>query len=114
MNVNGGPNFRDVEAMGKHNADRGLGRWTLALGVLVVVALVVASAFVFRGRDSLDNPPVEVADPVPTPATTCPQAVRVVTAASFMPVLNALAAELASGENCAQLIIEVVNGRAAL
>jgi len=51
--------------------------------------------------------------PSPAESPVCQTAVRVVTAASFAPVLSALAPALAAGEDCARLEVTIADGRAA-
>jgi hypothetical protein len=83
----------------------------LALVTMVVAACVVA-LLVWRSGGNQAGP-APASPTTPTPAPVCPTALAVVTAASFEPVLNAVAQRMATGENCARLEITAVDGRAA-
>jgi von Willebrand factor type A domain len=75
-------------------------RWVTAVGSVAVVgslALVVATMYGVRPA---------------APATGCPT-LRVVVAASFVPVLEALAPPVAAGPSCARLDITAADGRDA-
>jgi hypothetical protein len=54
--------------------------------------------------------PPRAADPPPPP---CPTGLRVVTAASYAPVVSAVAPALAAGSDCARLDVVVADGRGA-
>jgi Ca-activated chloride channel homolog len=92
--------------MARHRAQRGsvVGRW--ALVALVVVGLVVgAVVLVARNR---------VTTPVSAAASGCaPAVLRVVTAASFAPALEALGPALAADPGCTELDVVVADGRTA-
>jgi hypothetical protein len=77
----------------------------LALTTLGVAALVIAATLYVRVRDE----PGHAALPTPT----CARIVRVVTASSFAPVLDALASQLRGADRCVHLQVEVADGRAA-
>ncbi len=76
-----------------------------APGLLVPLALIVlaglGAAVALRPR---------AADPAPPP---CPTALRVVTAASYAPVVSGVAPALAAGPDCARLDVVVADGRGA-
>jgi hypothetical protein len=78
----------------------------LALVAVAAIAGVVAWAL----RDP--DPTAETASDVPN-AATCETTLRIVTARSFAPVLSTLAPTLQTGDNCTNLEVEVVDGRAA-
>jgi hypothetical protein len=72
--------------------------------ILFVAALVLAVVAMAAGAFALA--------PAPEP-TPCATTMRVVTARSFAPVLRTLAPSLETGDDCARLEIDVVDGRAA-
>lgn len=92
--------------MGKHVA-----RGTAPVGPIVafatlgVAALVIVAALYVRVRDE----PGQAAPPAPA----CARTVRVVTASSFAPTLDALASQLRGDDRCVNLQVEVADGRAA-
>ena len=99
--------------MGKHAAHR-----TLRMGVAVVTAGILTAAMFTLTRDHSDEDgdlgttdefTVQSAGPVPEP--TCSRPLSVVTSASFAPVLGQLAPELAAGEDCVRINIDVADGR---
>jgi predicted ribosomally synthesized peptide with SipW-like signal peptide len=91
--------------MGKHSSGVGADRWILpAAGVLAVLGLVIAGALA-AFNDSPDSANVARA--------SCDRPVRVVTATSFAPVLNALAAD-AEDDDCVRLDVTTADGRAAV
>jgi hypothetical protein len=95
--------------MAKHRAGRIADRWLLTvIGVLAVIGLVLAGAYVLR-----DKPPSDGDDIVAAP-TPCSRSVRVVTATSFAPVLSAAAARLEADDACVKLDVTIADGRAAV
>ena len=97
--------------MGRHSAIR---RGPTGLAILGVVTLLVVGgggAMVFAVWRSADDTVGK--DQTAEPAVACSTPVRVVTAASFAPVLSALAPSLATGRDCARLEIRVADGRRA-
>jgi hypothetical protein len=75
------------------------------LGPLLVVGLgAVVAGVALTGRSG---------DPAAV-AQSCPSAVRVVTAASFAPVLTGVAPALAQGAECVRLDVTVADGRTAV
>ncbi|GAA4468111.1 substrate-binding and VWA domain-containing protein [Phytohabitans houttuyneae] len=79
------------------------GRPALAVAACGVVAVLVAAGVYVRARDE----PSGVAE------AACPHTVRVVTASSFAPVLEALAPRTSADESCVNLQFTVADGRAA-
>jgi Bacterial extracellular solute-binding protein/von Willebrand factor type A domain len=90
--------------MGRHRARR---EWRTGHGALVAV---VAIGLVAVGLVLLVPDRNAGAAGAPAP---CPDTLRVVTAASFAPVLDALAPALATGPGCSSLDVVVADGRAA-
>lgn len=91
--------------MGKHRAHEGARRVLsilFAVGLLVLLG-VLGSVYYLRAGDS-----TVVA---PSADGTCPRTVRVVTSASFAPVLAALAPRLETAANCAHIESDVGDGR---
>jgi hypothetical protein len=93
--------------MPKHRAGPTAEKWVLpAVGVVAVTGLAVAGALaVFTDESS--GPSNRVA------AASCDRPVRVVTAASFAPVLSAMASETA-GDDCLRVQVITADGRAAV
>jgi hypothetical protein len=81
----------------------------LALLTVVVAVVCVAALLVWRTGDRTADP----LPPAPSTTASCETALDVVTATSFERVLEALAPQLATGEDCARLNVTVVDGRAA-
>jgi Bacterial extracellular solute-binding protein/von Willebrand factor type A domain len=81
---------------------------------LAVAAVVVTAGVVAWAQDDSDPAPetTESAQDEQTEAA-CPTTLRIVTARSFKPALTALAPSLETGDNCANLEIEVADGRSA-
>ncbi len=80
-------------------------RWMIpAVVVLGLTALLLASTLIDRGRRDGGAAPNQ---------SPCDRTVRVVTAASFAPVLTALAPTLENDIDCVRLKVEVADGRAA-
>ena len=73
------------------------------LGPVLVVGAAALVAWVAVARD---RGPAAVAQ-------SCPTVLRVVTAASFAPVLTGVAPALAEGPDCVRLDVAVADGRAA-
>jgi Bacterial extracellular solute-binding protein/von Willebrand factor type A domain len=94
--------------MGRHTAGRGAPRWLLpVLGVLGVTGLVLAGALAVL----IDSP----SDPAGTVARlSCDRPLRVVTATSFAPVLDAAAVELSNDDDCIRLDVSTADGRDAV
>ena len=94
--------------MPKHRVGAGGFRWFWpAVAVLAASALAVAAALaVFRGA------PSDAAYGIG--GSACERAVKVVTATSFAPVLNAMAPVLDHGRDCVRLDITTSDGRAAV
>jgi von Willebrand factor type A domain/Bacterial extracellular solute-binding protein len=91
--------------MGKHVA-RGSasGALIFALATIGVAALVITTVLYVRIRDE----PRRAAPPTPT----CARTVRVVTASSFAPVLDALNVQLRGDDDrCVDLTVDVADGR---
>ena len=95
--------------MGRHRTGGRTGRalW-VGVAAAVVVASTAAGAVVLRGDD---DPPAGA--PALLAASTCDRTLKVVTAASFAPVLAAVQPALAAGKDCVALDTVVVDGRAA-
>ena len=94
--------------MGKHSAGHLADRWILpAAGVLAVIGLVIAGALAAM-TDSPSPDAEEIA------RLSCDRPVRVVTATSFEPVLTALVAATGEDDDCIQLDVTPVDGRAAV
>jgi Bacterial extracellular solute-binding protein/von Willebrand factor type A domain len=92
--------------MGKHSAGGSARlRPVLAFTALGVAALLVATGVYVRVRDE----PGEATGS----ASACPHTVRVVTASSFAPVLEALASRSTGDDGCVNLQVAVADGRAA-
>lgn len=93
--------------MAQHRARRVAPRWLLpAVAVLALMAVVLVGTLLVRGGGR-DEPPE------PTAAPPCARAVRVVTATSFAPVLQALAPTLRQGADCVDVSVQTADGRAA-
>jgi hypothetical protein len=75
--------------------------------ILLVAALLLAVVTMAAGAVALAR------DRVDDTTALCPTTMRVVTARSFAPVLRTLAPSLETGDDCARLEIDVVDGRAA-
>ena len=91
--------------MGRHSPKRVTAFPILfTAGVILVVTLLAIAGTVYARRGGA---PTETAD------TRCPTTIRVVTAASFAPVLEYLMPGLATGENCLRINLDIVDGRAA-
>ena len=94
--------------MGRHTAGHGAPRWLLpVLGVLGVTGLVLAGALAAL----IDSPSDQDRDIVSAP---CDRPLRVVTATSFPPVLDAAAAELSQDDDCVRLDVSTADGRDAV
>ncbi|HYN94359.1 MAG TPA: hypothetical protein VES42_10975, partial [Pilimelia sp.] len=81
--------------MGRHRSHRAAPRWVLPTAGAAAVALVIALTVNTHGGDRDTAAP-----PAPTPAAACDTVVRVLTASSFLPVLDALGPRLGSGADC--------------
>ncbi|MEV4618889.1 VWA domain-containing protein [Asanoa sp. NPDC049573] len=91
--------------MGKHAARTGVARWTVfAFLLLGLPALVAAGLIVVRGDGW---------SALSSGDAACDRKLKVVTAASFAPVLSALSARLAKTDTCVRMDIVVADGRAA-
>jgi hypothetical protein len=92
--------------MGQHTRGAGADRWILpAAGVLAVLGLVIAGALAV-----FDHAP----DDDDFAREACQRPIRVVTATSFAPVLNALAAQTENDDDCVRLDVTPEDGRAAV
>src|SRR4051794_24505236 len=92
--------------MGRHSATSHLQSW---LAAILVTALVVATVYVVRDRGDRSRPRGGA-----TPAASpCARTVRILTAASFAPVFDALRSELNRGADCVHVDAQVLDGRAA-
>ena len=116
--------------MGTHRSGGAVPRW--AVGVAVLAALVVGTLLIRAdfgaeplagdgadrggGRSAGDQRPDGDRPDVQSQqaGAGCAQMLRVVTASSFAPVLTALAPEVGSGDACARLAVERVDGQAAV
>ena len=91
--------------MGRHSPNRVTAFPIIfTAGVILVVTLLAIAGTVYARRDGA---PTETSD------ARCGSTVRVVTAASFAPVLEHLMPALATGENCLWVNVDIVDGRAA-
>lgn len=90
--------------MGRHRPKRVPGAPVVftAGAIAVIIAVTVVAALYARS-----GPPVDTA------SSRCAASVRVVTAASFAPVLDYLRPALSAGDNCLDVTVDVVDGRAA-
>jgi Bacterial extracellular solute-binding protein/von Willebrand factor type A domain len=94
--------------MAKHRSGSAASRWLWpAVAVLAGCALAVAAALVVF-RDSPSDPADSVG------GSACDRPVKVVTATSFAPVLDAVAPALDHGPDCVRLDITTSDGRAAV
>src|SRR5688572_10216893 len=91
--------------MARHRARRGPTARMWALVTLVVVGLV-AGAVVIVAR-------ARMVAPAAAGAAGCPAVLRVVTSASFAPVLEAVKPALAADPECVRLDVLVAEGRSA-
>jgi hypothetical protein len=82
----------------------------VAAALVLVAVAATAGVVAWTQRDS--EPTAETTDSAAN-APECETTLRIVTARSFAPVLSALAPSLQSGDHCANLQVEVVDGRAA-
>src|SRR5215211_1535745 len=93
--------------MGKHALRRRTSTWILVIAVVLVLTSVIAGLLLFvRIPGGGDKVPGGSAAP-------CANRLRVVTAASFAPVLTALEPALGKGGDCVRLDVDLVEGRAA-
>jgi hypothetical protein len=93
--------------MAKHRAGRGADRWILlGIGVLAGLGLIVGV-----GLTRIDGSPQRAGNAA---ELGCDRPVRVVTASSFAPVLQAMAGELAKGDNCVRLDVTAADGRSGI
>jgi hypothetical protein len=85
-----------------------------AIGPVVLIALiaVAGTAGVVAVAQDYSSPDAETTGSQ-SETTDCETTLRIVTARSFAPVLSELAPTVGTGENCANLEVEVVDGRAA-
>lgn len=98
--------------MGRHSGAVQRSPWGKAVGGLIgllTLAVVVVSFVLWRTESGAD----EAAGPATRPSAKCATTVKVVTAASFEPVLSAFQPALGVGQDCARLEVEVADGRAA-
>src|SRR4051794_35363863 len=92
--------------MGRHSATSHVQSW---LAAILVTALVVATVYVVRYRGDRSRPRGGAAPA----ASPCARTVRILTAASFAPVFDALRSELNRGADCVHVDAQVLDGRAA-
>lgn len=94
--------------MGRHAAGHGAPRWLLpVLGVLGVTGLILAGALAV-----LIDSPSDSAGKVAR--LSCDRPLRIVTATSFAPVLDAAAADLSHDDDCTRLDVTTADGREAV
>jgi von Willebrand factor type A domain len=93
----------------RHRAHKPRPKAPVAALALVAVA-ATAGVVALAQRDA--DPATETTGPTRDP-TECETTLRVVTARSFAPALSALAPSLTTGDDCANLEVEVVDGRTA-
>jgi hypothetical protein len=89
-------------AMAARHRARKRGSILLVAGILLAVLTVAAGAVALAQRNPFDDK-----------TAACATTMRVVTASSFAPVLRTLAPSLETGDDCAHLEIDIVDGRAA-
>ncbi|HET6918465.1 MAG TPA: substrate-binding domain-containing protein [Jiangellaceae bacterium] len=94
----------------RHRARRPRSFGPVAVALALVAVAATAGVVAWSQRDP--DAAAETTDSVPNTAG-CETTLRIVTARSFAPALSALAPSLQSGDNCANLQVEVVDGRAA-
>jgi hypothetical protein len=93
--------------MAKHRAGMGADRWIFpAIGVLAALGLIIGI-----GLTRIDDSPERAGNAA---ELGCDRPVRVVTASSFAPVLQAMAGELAKGDNCVRLDVTAADGRSGI
>jgi hypothetical protein len=92
--------------MGRHRPAFHPKNWVAAI---LVAALVVATVYIVGNRGDRSGGG-NWAEPAASP---CARTVRILTAASFAPVLDALSPELNRGADCVRVDTQVVDGRAA-
>lgn len=93
--------------MAKHRSGRGVDRWILpAAGVVAVAGLAVAGAVAAVGGDTGRTGSAA--------RLGCASPIRVVTASSFAPVLDALRPSLDQGDECVRVELTVADGRDAI
>src|SRR2546429_6499899 len=94
-------------AMGRHRLPSSTATWIVATCLVAALTVFMALTVYFaRPRGNLDLTP-NAAD------GGCARTVRVVTSASFAPVLANLQPGLDDGDNCVRLDIDVADGQAA-
>ena len=81
------------------------------IAVIALVAVAATAGIVALAQGD-SGPTAETTGSAPE-TTECETTLRIVTARSFAPVLTELAPSLGTGDNCANLEVEVVDGRAA-
>jgi hypothetical protein len=81
------------------------------IAVIALVAVAATAGIVALAQGD-SGPTAETTGSGPE-TTGCETTLRIVTARSFAPVLTELAPSLGTGDNCANLEVEVVDGRAA-
>jgi hypothetical protein len=91
--------------MGRHRFPHNVTTWIVAFAVVVALTAAMITT-VYLARAGGARPGVSADG-------GCPNALRVVTASSFAPVLAAVGPELGRGDNCVRLDVESADGRAA-
>ncbi len=101
------------KGVGRHTGDVQRSPWGRAVGGLigVLTLAVVVVSFALWVTDSGDDDAVD--PPATPPPVKCTTTVKVVTAASFAPVLSALQPAVGVGDDCALLEIKIADGRDA-
>lgn len=90
--------------MGRHRLRRVVAAPVIAtVGAIAIIAAVTVAAAVYARNGT----------PVDTATSRCTTTVRVVTAASFAPVIEYLKPALEAGDDCLSVDVDVVDGRAA-
>jgi Mg-chelatase subunit ChlD len=97
--------------MAKHRTARATRSWLPAVALLVVIGVAVVVTMLRIGGRETDRQDGGPPAPVPSAAVCTP--LRVVAAASFVPVLNTVAPQLSAGDGCVRLEVTHADGRAA-
>ena len=95
----------------RHRAHKSRAGVIRPVAVIALVAAAATAGIVALAQGD-SGPTAETTGSGPE-ATGCETTLRIVTARSFAPVLTELAPSLGTGDNCANLEVEVVDGRAA-
>jgi hypothetical protein len=93
--------------MAKHRAGKGADRWILpAAGIIAAVGLIIGVAVT-----RIDDSPQRAGNAA---ALGCDRPLRVVAASSFAPVLQAMAGEMAKGDDCVRVDVTAADGRSGI